>query len=300
MLRISYELLWIFKVPADFKANRSKRHYSHESTVHRKAPHKSRIWRRSPWSRVENRGRLRSLISGRLKLVGGNWRGGRATGRRGELEDDRSSAGGGPWWPGHASPRLGGGAARRQGASTCPVDKTSNRLACEHHGTKVSAKQERDSSESSRNRPATAEASSTAMTDGREEEDGSLMTSMKLDGGSESKCCAWMWRSFQRAQIGQRMSSGGGVRRQEWTTATANRGNEKEENGDGTSYKRRPGSKRKPRRSLLRASTTPRAATAAPGSQKKLAVGEVSPAGTVHQNYRTATGFETQITPKFV
>jgi len=81
-----------------------------------------------------------------------------------------------------------------------------------------------------------AEASSTAMTDGHEEENGSLMTPTKLDGGSESKCCAGMWRSLQRAQIGQRMSGGGGVRWQEWTTATANIGNEKEENGDGTSY----------------------------------------------------------------
>ena len=32
-------------------------------------------------------------ISGRLTLVGGNWRGGRATRWRGELEDGRSSAG---------------------------------------------------------------------------------------------------------------------------------------------------------------------------------------------------------------
>jgi len=32
-------------------------------------------------------------ISGWLTLVGGNWRGGRATGWRGELEDGRSSAG---------------------------------------------------------------------------------------------------------------------------------------------------------------------------------------------------------------
>ena len=50
---------------------------------------------------------------------------------------------------------------------TCHVDKTSNRFACEHHGTEVSAKQEREMSESSRSRPATVEASSAAMTDGR-------------------------------------------------------------------------------------------------------------------------------------
>ena len=47
------------------------------------------------------------------------------------------------------------------------MDKTSNRFACEHHGTEVSTKQEREMSESSRSRLATAEASSVAMTDGR-------------------------------------------------------------------------------------------------------------------------------------
>ena len=62
---------------------------------------------------------------------------------------------------------------------TCHVDKTSNRFACEHHGTEVSAKQEREMSESSRSRLATAEASSAAMTDGHEEEDGLLMTPTK-------------------------------------------------------------------------------------------------------------------------
>ena len=49
---------------------------------------------------------------------------------------------------------------------TCAVDKTSNRFACEHHGTEVSAKQEIERSESSQSRPATAEASSAAMVAG--------------------------------------------------------------------------------------------------------------------------------------
>ena len=52
-------------------------------------------------------------------------------------------------------------------ALTCPVDKTINRFACEHHGTEVSAKQEREMSESSRNRLTMVEASSAAMAAGR-------------------------------------------------------------------------------------------------------------------------------------
>ena len=47
------------------------------------------------------------------------------------------------------------------------MDKTSNRFACEHHDIEVSTKQEREMSESSRSRPAMAEASSAVMTDGR-------------------------------------------------------------------------------------------------------------------------------------
>jgi len=49
-----------------------------------------------------------------------------------------------------------------------------------------------------------------------------------------------------------------------------------------------------------RASVEPKTATSAPGNQKKAAGGEVSPAGTVHRNYRIATRFESQITPKFM
>ena len=45
----------------------------------------------------------------------------------------------------------------------------------------------------------------------------------------------------------------------------------KEKNGDGTSFKERPGSKRKPHRGLLHASATPNVATSAPGSQRKVA-----------------------------
>ena len=63
----------------------------------------------------------------------------------------------------------------------------------------------------------------------------------------------------------------------------------KEKNGDGTSFKGRLGSKRKPHRGLLRASAKPKTATSAPGNQKKVAGGEVSSAVTVHQNYTIAT-----------
>ena len=51
----------------------------------------------------------------------------------------------------------------------------------------------------------------------------------------------------------------------------------KEKNGDGTSFKGRPGSKRKPRRSLLHASEKPNMATSAPGSQRKVADGDSYP-----------------------
>ena len=58
---------------------------------------------------------------------------------------------------------------------TCPVDKTSNRFACEHHGTEGSAKQEKEMSESSQSRPATMEASSAAMTDGHDVNSGGVV-----------------------------------------------------------------------------------------------------------------------------
>ena len=51
----------------------------------------------------------------------------------------------------------------------------------------------------------------------------------------------------------------------------------KEKNGDGTSFKGQPGSKRKPRRGLLRASTKPKTATSAPRNQKKIADGDSCP-----------------------
>jgi len=56
-----------------------------------------------------------------------------------------------------------------------------------------------------------------------------------------------------------------------WRREKQRRRNEK--NGDGTSFKGRPGSKQKPRHGLLRASAKPRAATGATGSQKKVAGG---------------------------
>jgi len=51
----------------------------------------------------------------------------------------------------------------------------------------------------------------------------------------------------------------------------------KEKNGDVTSFKGRPGSKRKPRRGLLHASAKPNVATNAPGSQRKVAGGDSCP-----------------------
>ena len=79
-----------------------------------------------------------------------------------------------------------------------------------------------------------------------------------------------------------------------------NRGEERRENGDGEDLIARLKSKKKPRRGLLHTSAKPNVATSAPGSQRKLAVGEVSPEDTVHRNYRIATRLFSQITPKFV
>ena len=71
-------------------------------------------------------------------------------------------------------------------------------------------------------------------------------------------------------------------------------------NGDGEGLIAWLRSKRKPRSSLLHASTKPKMATNAPGNQKKVAGGEVSAAGTVQRNYRIATRIESKITPKFM
>jgi len=51
----------------------------------------------------------------------------------------------------------------------------------------------------------------------------------------------------------------------------------KEKNGDGTSFKGRPGSKRKTRRSLVHASMKPNVATNTPGSQRKVDGGDSYP-----------------------
>ena len=79
-----------------------------------------------------------------------------------------------------------------------------------------------------------------------------------------------------------------------------NRGRKTEENGDVGGFKMRPGRTKKPRSSLLHASAKPKMATSTPRTPKKVAGGEVSPAGTVHRNYRIATRLISQITPKFV
>ena len=51
----------------------------------------------------------------------------------------------------------------------------------------------------------------------------------------------------------------------------------KEKNGDGISFKERPGSKRKPRRGLLHTSTKPNVATSMPGGQRKVAGSDSCP-----------------------
>ena len=71
-------------------------------------------------------------------------------------------------------------------------------------------------------------------------------------------------------------------------------------NGDGEVLIEWLRSKEKPRRSLLHASETPKMATAATGTLRKLTDGEVSLASTVHRNYRIATRFKIPITPKFM
>ena len=58
---------------------------------------------------------------------------------------------------------------------------------------------------------------------------------------------------------------------EQWRREKQRRRNEK--NGDGTSFKGRPGNKQKPRCDLAHASAEPNAATSAPGSQKKVADG---------------------------
>lgn len=58
-----------------------------------------------------------------------------------------------------------------------------------------------------------------------------------------------------------------------------NRGRKTEENDDVGGFKMRPGRTKKPRSSLLHASAKPKMATSAPGNQKKVGGGEVSPAG---------------------
>ena len=73
-----------------------------------------------------------------------------------------------------------------------------------------------------------------------------------------------------------------------------------EKNGDGSGFKMRPERTKKPRMSLLHASATPKRATAATGTLRKLTDGEVSSASTVHRNYKIATHFKIPITPKFM
>ena len=59
-------------------------------------------------------------------------------------------------------------------------------------------------------------------------------------------------------------------------------------------------SKRKPRRSLPRASVKTKTATSVPGTQKMIVGGEVASVATVHQNYQIAIRFKISITPKFM
>ena len=50
----------------------------------------------------------------------------------------------------------------------------------------------------------------------------------------------------------------------------------------------------------LHANAAPKMATSAPGTEKKVAGGEVASAGSVHRIYKTATRVKTQITSKFM
>ena len=59
--------------------------------------------------------------------------------------------------------------------------------------------------------------------------------------------------------------------------ATQKQRRRKEERQRFLGYKGRPGSKRKPRRGLLHANTTPNMATTAPGGRKKIAGGDSCP-----------------------
>ena len=77
-------------------------------------------------------------------------------------------------------------------------------------------------------------------------------------------------------------------------------GRRTEKNGDSEDLIARLRNKKKPRSSLPPASAKPEMATGVPGRRRKLTDGEVSPAGTVLGNYRIATRFKSQITPKFV
>jgi len=61
------------------------------------------------------------LISGRRRLVSGNWSGGRATGWRGEPEGVRSMARGGLWPAGRASRRDDGGCSGGDGDTAAVV-----------------------------------------------------------------------------------------------------------------------------------------------------------------------------------
>ena len=100
-------------------------------------------------------------------------------------------------------------------------------------------------------------------------------------------CCDWLALRRTRKLDGATAAASGKQRRME-------------KNGDGEDLITWLRSKKKPRRSLLHASAKPNMATSAPGSQRKLADGEVSPEDTVHRNYRIATRLFSQITPKFV
>ena len=71
-------------------------------------------------------------------------------------------------------------------------------------------------------------------------------------------------------------------------------------NGGDAGLIARPGSKEKPRRSLPHTSAKLRTATRAPGAEKKAVGDEVASVATVHQIYRIAIRFKSQITPKFI
>ena len=79
-----------------------------------------------------------------------------------------------------------------------------------------------------------------------------------------------------------------------------NRGGEKNDGNGVSAFKGRPGSQRKPQRSLFPCQRGATDGHDAPGTPKKVAGHVAYAVNTVHYNYRIAIHLKFQITPKFV